>query len=76
MGEILELGRGVGGAVAAKIVEGLRRIVEGLCRIVEGLCLDSRLAKLLILIGPVGFSSVKPRKRCRLLAKNRTYCCQ
>ena len=65
----MERRRAVGVAVAAKIVEGLRRIVEGLLRIVEGLCLDRKLAKLLILIGPVGFSFAKPRKNCRLLAK-------
>ena len=70
----MERKRAVGVAVAAKIVEGLCRIVEGLCRIVEGFCLDRKLAKLLILIGPAGFSFVKPRKSCRLFAKNRMYC--
>ena len=52
----MERKRAVGVAVAAKIVEGLRRIVEGLLRIVEGLCLDRKLAKLLILMGITYFT--------------------
>ena len=70
----MERKRAVGVAVAAKIVEGLRSIVEGLCRIVEGLCLDGKVAKLLILIGPVGFSFAKPREKLPVVRKNPTYC--
>jgi hypothetical protein len=56
------------------MVEGLCSVIEGLCSAVEGLCKGRKFDKLLILIGSVGFSSAKPRKICRLLAKNRTYC--
>jgi hypothetical protein len=75
-GSFLERRRAVGAAVAARIVEGLRRIVEGLCEIVEGLCLDRKLAKLLILIGSVGFSFGKPRKKLPIVGKKLYVLCQ
>jgi hypothetical protein len=48
------------GGVSSQLIEGLCSVVEGLCGVIEGLYKGWKCDKLLILDGPVGFSSVRP----------------